>query len=147
MLLRSLALPVALTGALLAPALPAAADDDDDRGHRGHRRGHRGHGHYDRHHGGGHHRHHHGCGHGHGWGRPRYVVKNYYHHGGYGYPVHHYGYGGPVPYFCDPCGHYFDSYDHLSHHVHHHHHVAAIQLPFVIFQASIGGGVGWVFGP
>jgi hypothetical protein len=30
--------------------------------------------------------------------------------------------------------------------VHHHHHIAAIQLPSVIFQASIGGGFGWVFG-
>jgi hypothetical protein len=77
------------------------------------------------------------------------VVKNYYGHGGghgHGYyPVRHYA-PAPVPYYCDPCSDYFDSYDALSHHVHHHHHVAVLQLPFVIFQASIGGGVGFVFG-
>jgi hypothetical protein len=53
----------------------------------------------------------------------------------------------PVPFFCNPCGDFFDSYDDLSYHVHRHHHVAAVQLPFVIFQASIGGGTGFVFGP
>jgi hypothetical protein len=147
------AVPLALAAALLVPAAPAAADDDDDRG-RGHRRHHyRGHDHdrgHDRHHdrghyrhsehyrhGGGHgHRHHSGCGH--GWRGPR-VVKHKY----YGYPVHHYGYA-PAAY-CGPCGHHFASYDVLSHHVHHHHHIAAIALPSVIFQASIGGGVGWVY--
>lgn len=77
-------------------------------------------------------------------------MKNHYHghgHGhGYGYyPVHYYA-PPPVPYYCDPCSHYFDSYDDLSHHVHHHHHVAVLQLPFVIFEARIGGGMGFVFG-
>ena len=66
-------------------------------------------------------------------------MKNHY----YGYPVHHYGYA-PAAY-CGPCGNHFDSYDDLSYHVHHHHQIAALQLPLVIFQASIGGGVGWVF--
>jgi hypothetical protein len=72
------------------------------------------------------------------------VVKNYYGHGhGYG----HGGYGyAPVPYYCDPCSHYFDSYHALSHHVHHRHHIAVLELPFVIFEARIGGGVGFVFG-
>jgi hypothetical protein len=134
--------------------VPAAADGDDDRrrwpwaitaGRPASRRraaittgrwhyrygGHGGHG--------GHgHRHHDGCGH-RGWHGPR-VVKNHY----YGYPVHHYGYA-PAAY-CGPCGNHFDSYDDLSYHVHHHHHIAALQLPFVIFQASVGGGAGWVFG-
>ena len=162
MLLRDrFAVPILFTGALLLPALPAAADDDDDhgRGHRGrghHYRGHDRHhdrdhdrhrGHYRHgghggHHGGHGHRHHRGCGHGGGhggWYGPR-VVKHHY----YSYPVHHYGYA-PAAY-CGPCGNHFDSYDDLSYHVHHHHHIAAIELPFVIFQASIGGGVGWVFG-
>ena len=125
------AVPIALAGALLLPAVPAAADDDDDheRGHRGHYRGHdRGHdGHRDNHrgydryrgHGGHGHRHHRGCGHG-GYYAPRYVVKNHYH----GYPVHHYGYA-PAAY-CGPCGNHYDSYDDLSYHVHHHHHIAAL---------------------
>ena len=144
--------PIALACALLLPAVPAAADDDDDdddrrhgrrhhyRGHdRGHDRDHGGHrGHYrDGGHGGHGHRHHRGCGHG-GHYAPRYVVKNHYH----GYPVHHYDYA-PAAY-CGPCGNHYDSYDDLSYHVHHHHHIAALRLPFVIFQASIGGG--WVFG-
>jgi len=151
MSLRNFAVPIALASALLLPAVPAAADDDDDdrgRGHRGHYRGNDRHhdGHRDKHrghyrhggHGGHGHRHHRGCGHG-GWHGPR-VVKNYYH----GYPVHQYGYA-PAAY-CGPCGNHFDSYDDLSYHVHRHHHIAAIELPFVIFQASVGGGAGWVFG-
>jgi len=148
MSLRNFADPIALASALLLPAVPAAADDDDDdrgRGHRGHYRGNDRHhdGHRDKHrghyrHGGHGHRHHRGCGHG-GWQGPR-VVKNYYH----GYPVHQYGYA-PAAY-CGPCGNHFDSYDDLSYHVHRHHHIAAIELPFVIFQASVGGGAGWVFG-
>ena len=68
-------------------------------------------------------------------------MKNHYH----GYPVHHYGGYAPSAY-CGPCGNHYDSYDDLSYHVHHHHHIAALQLPFVIFQASIGGGAGWVYG-
>jgi hypothetical protein len=138
-----LGVPVALASALLFPTVPAAADDDDD-----HRRG-RGRHHHRRHHDhDGHrgHRDHHRHGHG-----PRVVVKNHYHghghrHGhGHGYyPVHHYD--APVPYYCGPCSDYFDSYDALSDHVHHHHHVAAIELPFVIFEARIGGGMGFVFG-
>ena len=74
-------------------------------------------------------------------------MRNHYHgHGhGYGYyPVH--TYAPPVPYYCDPCSHYFDTYDALSHHVHHHHHVAVVELPFVIFEARIGPSVGFVFG-
>jgi hypothetical protein len=152
MLLRNrFALPIALATALLLPAVPAAADDDDDdrRGWRGHRGHHRSHGDHDRHrsrHHGGHHRHHRGCGHGGhgghgGYYAPRYVVKNHYH----GYPVHYYD-RGPESYYCGPCSDHFDSYDDLSYHVHRRHHVAVLQLPFVIFQASIGGGVGWVFG-
>ena len=145
------AVPIALAGALLLPAVPAAADDDDDDRGRGHGRHYRGHdrhqdGHRDRYrehyrhggHGGHGHRHHRGCGHG-GWHGPRIVN----HHYG-GYPVHHYGYA-PAAY-CGPCGNHFDSYDDLSYHVHHHHHIAALELPFVIFQASIGGGAGWVYG-
>ena len=161
MLLRAhSAVPVALAAALLAPAAPAAADDDDHRRHgrgRHHDRGHDRHHHrdHDRHrghyrysghgghyrdggHGGHGHRHHQGCGHG-GWYGPRVVKHNYY-----SYPVHHYGYAPSA--YCGPCGHHFDSYDDLSYHVHHHHHIAAIELPFVIFQAAIGSGVGWVFG-
>jgi hypothetical protein len=151
MLLRKrFAVPILFASALLLPAVPAAADDDDHHGYgqRGHHRGHyrdhdrhhgTHHGHHYRHggHGGHGHRHHRGCGHG-GW-HGKHVVKNYYG----GYPVHHYGYA-PAAY-CGPCGHPFDSYDHLSYHVHHHHHIAAIELPFVIFQASIGGGAGWVY--
>jgi hypothetical protein len=140
LLRRRLALALALTGALLLPALPALADGGGWRGHRGHDRHDRHHhGHHAKHHGGhhGHHRHHHGHG-GHG---PRIVVKNHYR----GYPVHHYDYGHAPAFYCGPCSHHFGSYDALSHHVHHHHHIAAIALPSVIFQASIGGGVGWVF--
>jgi hypothetical protein len=81
------------------------------------------------------------------------VVKNYYGHGhghghgGYGYyPGGHYYAPVHVPYYCDPCSHYFDSYHELSHHVHHGHGIAVVQLPFVIFEARIGGGVGFVFG-
>jgi hypothetical protein len=92
-------------------------------------------GHHKRHHH--HHRHHHGCGHG-GYYAPRYVEYR-------AYPVYHYAPAAPA-YYCGPCGHHFDSYDHLSYHVHRHHHVAVLELPSVIFQASIGGGVGWVFG-
>jgi hypothetical protein len=151
MSLRSrFALPIALASALLLPALPAAADDDDDDGYRHHHGrgwhskhhgghgGHGGHGHHGRHGGHGHgHRHHHGCGHG-GHGN-KYVVKNNY----YGYPVHDYGY--EPGYYCGRCSHAFESYHALSFHVHHQHHVAAIELPFVILQASIGGGMGWVY--
>jgi hypothetical protein len=150
------ALPLLVAGALLFGAAPASADDDDRR-HRGRHHKHyshkySGHGghpgnhwkHHGRHHGRGHgHRHHHGCGHGYGHGEyyyaPRVVVEH-----AYGYPVHHYG--APDVYFCNPCSYYFDSYDLLYSHVHHHHHIAAIQLPSLIFQASIGGGFGWVFG-
>jgi len=133
MLLRSrFAIPIALACALLLPAVPAAAHDDDGWGGHGGR-----HGHYWHRDHRGHHRHHHRCGH-RGWYGPR-VVKHKY----YGYPVHHYGYAPAA--FCGPCGHYFASYDHLSHHVHHHHHIAVIELPFVIFQASLGGGVGWIY--
>ena len=85
-----------------------------------------------------HHRHHDGCGHGGHWA-PRYVE----HHYARPYPVYHHGYGGAA--YCGPCGNYFDSYDHLSHHVHHQHHVAVLQLPFVLFEASVGGGGGWVY--
>ena len=140
MSLRSrLAVPIALAAALLVPAVPAAADDDDHgrHGHRGRHGHYKHHKHHYKHHGGHHHRHHDGCGHG-GWHGPR-IVKHHYH----GYPVHHYGYA-PAAY-CGPCGHHFASYDLLSHHVHHHHHIAAIELPSVIFQASVGGGVGWVY--
>jgi len=149
------ALPLLVAGALLLGAAPASADDD--RRHRGRHHkhyshkysGHGGHGkhhgkhwkHYGKHHGGHGHRHHRGCGHGHGgyYYAPSYVVGH-----SYGYPVHHYG--APELYFCNPCSYYFDSYDLLYSHVHHHHHIAAIQLPSLIFQASIGGGFGWVFG-
>jgi hypothetical protein len=135
MLLRTrLAVPIALASALLLPAAPAAAHGDDDYEHPGkHHRKH--YGHYRGH---GHH-HHPGCGHG-GYYAPRYVVRNHFH----GYPVYRHDYA-PAAY-CGPCGNYFDSYDDLSYHVHHHHHIAVLQLPFVIFQASIGGGAGWVFG-
>ena len=56
--------------------------------------------------------------------------------------VYHHGYS----YYCSPCSHYFGSYDHLSHHVHHLHGIAVLELPSLIVEASIGGGVGWVFG-
>lgn len=117
MLRRSLRLaPFALALAALVLAAPASGG-----GKKWHRH---------------HHKHHHGCGHGGHWA-PRYVE----HH--YAYPVYHYA---PSPsYYCGPCGHYFGSYDHLSHHVHRHHHIAVFELPRVIFQASIGGGAGWVF--
>lgn len=135
------ALPLLFAGALLLAAAPASADSW--RKHNG------GHGHgkhhwknHGGHHGhGGHHRHHSGCGHGGGYGYYAPVIVEH----SYAYPVYNYGYG-PERYYCGPCAHYFDSYDHLSHHVHVHHAIAAIQLPAVIFQASIGGGVGWVFG-
>jgi hypothetical protein len=97
--------------------------------------------HYKKHHGKHyskkHHRRHHGHG---GYGHGSYVTRH-----AYGYPVHHYGYDSGA-YYCGPCRHYFDSYDHLSHHVHGHHGVAVLALPSVILQASIGGGIGWVFG-
>ncbi len=91
-----------------------------------------------RHHYGNHHRHHHGCGHGH-YSAPRYVEHHYR-----GYPTYHHGYG-PRAHYCGPCSRHFDSYDDLSYHVHHHHSIAVLQLPFVLFEASIGGGVGWVY--
>src|SRR5262245_30474845 len=134
------ALPLLFAGALLLAAAPASADSwrkhNGGHGHGNHHwknhGGHHGHG--------GHHRHHHGCGHGGGGYYAPVIVEH-----SYAYPVYQYGYG-PERYYCGPCAHYFDSYDHLSHHVHVHHAIAAIQLPAVIFQASIGGGVGWVFG-
>lgn len=85
-----------------------------------------------------HHRHHHGCGHG-----GTYAPAPHAHHYARPYPV--YSYVAPVPYYCGPCAHHFDSYDDLSYHVHRRHHVAVFELPRVIFQASIGGGVGWMF--
>ncbi len=94
--------------------------------------------HWRRHHHKHHHRHHHGCGHG-GYYAPRYVEHQYR-----GYPVYHHGQG-PRSYYCGPCSHHFDSYDDLSYHVHQHHSIAVLQLPFVLFEASIGGGVGWVY--
>lgn len=110
--------PLALALAALVLAAPASAG-----GKKWHRH---------------HHRHHHGCGHGHGWHRPPRYVEH--HHA---YPVYHYA---PSPaYYCGPCGHSFGSYHLLSRHVHHHHDVAVFELPHVIFQASIGGGLGWVF--
>lgn len=126
------ALPLLFAAALLLAAAPASAD-----GWRKHHKHHQKHAkHHWKHHGG-HHRHHDGCGHG-GYYAPSYVARH-----SYGYPVY---YHAPERYYCGPCSHYFESYDHLSHHVHHHHHIAAIELPSLIFQASIGGGVGWVFG-
>jgi hypothetical protein len=119
------ALPLLIAAALLLAAAPASAD--------GWRKHHKHHWKHARHHW----KHHHGHG---GYYAPRVVVRH-----SYGYPVYHYGYG-PERYYCGPCSHYFESYDHLSYHVHHHHHIAAIELPSLIFQASIGGGVGWVFG-
>ena len=126
MLRRTLrSVPLALALAALVLAGPAAAGGHRWRHHGGH------HGH--------HHRHHHGCGHG-GYYAPRYVE-----HHDYAYPVYQYG-PRPEAYYCGPCGHHFDSYDHLSHHVHLHHHIAVLELPSVIFHASIGGAIGWVFG-
>lgn len=125
------ALPLLFAAALLLAAAPASAN-----GWRKHHEHH--HGHAKHHHEHGKHHWKHRGGHDHG---PRYVVRH-----AYGYPVYHYGHGHGPSFYCGPCSHYFESYDHLSHHVHHHHHVAAIELPSVIFQASIGGGVGWVFG-
>jgi hypothetical protein len=121
------ALPLLFAAALLLAAAPAGADSW--RKHHKHHHKHAGH----------HWKHHGGYGHG-GYYAPRVVVRH-----SYGYPVYHYDHG-PESYYCGPCSHYFESYDHLSHHVHQHHHIAAIELPSVIFQASIGGGVGWVFG-
>ena len=87
----------------------------------------------------GHHRdHHQSCGHG------DYYAPRYVEHRVHAYPVYYYD-AAPA-YYCGPCGYHFDSYDDLSYHVHHHHHVAVLELPSLIFQASIGGGVGWVFG-
>lgn len=125
------ALPLLFAAALLLAAAPASADG----GRKHHKHHHKHAKHHWKHHGG--HRHHDGGGHG-GYYAPSYVVRH-----SYGYPVYHHA---PQSYYCGPCSHYFESYDHLSHHVHHHHHIAAIELPSVIFQASIGGGVGWVFG-
>jgi hypothetical protein len=124
-----LAFPLLCAALLVLAAAPAGAD--------GWRKHHKHHHKHAKHHWKHHARHHHG-GHGRSYA-PRVVVR----HHSYGYPVHHYGHG--PSFYCGPCSHSFDSYDHLSHHVHHHHHVAAIRLPEVIFQASIGGGVGWVF--
>ena len=130
MLRRSLrAAPFALALAALVLAGPA---DAGGRKWKHHKRHHGHHGHHERNH----HRHHHGCGHG-GYYAPRYVE-----HHSYAYPVYHYG---PPQAYCGPCGSHFDSYDHLSYHVHRHHHIAMLELPSVIFQASIGSGVGWVF--
>jgi len=88
---------------------------------------------------------------GHAWRHPvpphhhaRYYLPHYVEHHSHAYPVYHYA--DPEAYYCGPCGHHFDSYEHLSYHVHEHHHIAVLALPTVIFQASIGGGVGWVFG-
>jgi Ni/Co efflux regulator RcnB len=124
------AIVAALCVTILALATPASAGGKHGRGkHRGH------HGHHERHYDRHEHRHHRGCGHDHyGYG---YAPR----HAGYAYPVYRHG-----GYYCGPCSGHFSSYDHLAHHVHLHHHVAAIALPSVIFQASIGGGVGWVFG-
>ena len=118
------AFPLLFAAALLLAAAPASADSwrKHDKHHHKHAK------HHWKHHGG------RGYGYGHG---PRVVVQH-----AYGYPVYHYG--DAPSFYCGPCSHYFESYDHLSYHVHHHHHVAAIALPTVIFQASIGGG--WVFG-
>ena len=114
--------PFALALAALVLAGPASAG-----GHKwGHHEGH-------------HHSHHHdGCGHA-DYNAPRYVERHVY-----AYPVYHHE-EGPA-YYCGPCGHHFDSYDDLSYHVHRHHHIAVLELPSVIFEASIDGGVGWVFG-
>lgn len=124
------ALPLLFAAALLLAAAPASADNwrKHHKHHHKHAKQHW------KHHGGP--RHHHGH---RSHYAPRIVVKH-----SYGYPVYHYDHG--PSYYCGPCSHYFASYDHLSHHVHHNHHVASIHLPSVIFQASIGGGVGWVFG-
>ena len=125
MSLRTLrSLPLLIAAAFLLFAVPASAGG----WHKHHRKHHHEH-----------HRHHHGCGHG-SYDAPSYVVRH-----SYGYPVYHHGYG-PEAYYCGPCGNHFDSYDDLSYHVHDHHHVAVLELPSVIFQASIGGGIGWVFG-
>ena len=115
--------PFALAFAALLLAGPASAG--------GHKWRHQ-HGHHD-------HQHQHGCGHG-DYYAPRYVEHHYRE-----YPVYEYGHG-PEAYYCGPCGHHFDSYDDLSYHVHRQHQIAVFELPSVIFQASIGGGVGWVFG-
>ena len=122
----------ALCVTILVLAAPASAGGKHGRGkHRGH------YGHHERHYDRHEHRHHRGCGHGHyGYGYG-YAPR----HADYAYPVYRHG-----GYYCGPCSGHFSSYDHLAHHVHLHHHVAAIALPSVIFQASIGGGVGWVFG-
>lgn len=158
-----LSIPVLLAAALMLAAAPAGANGW--RKHDGHSSKHYGnHGgkHHGKHYGtysGGHHykakyhrkhhkhhykkhyRKHHGHGHhGRSYGHGHYVDRH-----AYGYPVHHYGHGGSA-YYCGPCSHYFDSYDHLSSHVHHHHGIAVLALPTVIFQASFGAGVGWVFG-
>ena len=117
--------PFALALAALVLAGPADAGGHKRKHHKGH------HGYQ--------HRHDRGCGHG-DYYAPRYVERRHYSH-----PVYHYA-PGPEAYYCGPCGHHFDSYDRLSYHVHHDHHIAVFELPSVIFQASIGGGVGWVFG-
>ena len=115
--------PFALALAALVLAGPAAAGGHKWKHHNGH------HGH----------RHDRGCRHG-DYYAPRYVEQH-----AYAYPVYHYDHG-PQAYYCGPCSHHFDSYDDLSYHVHRHHHIAVIELPSVIFEASIGGGIGWVFG-
>ena len=122
--LRSASFALALAALVLAG--PARAG-----GHKwGHHEGH----HY------GHHHHHHD-----GWEDDDYYAPRYVEHRVYAYPVYHYV-EAPA-YYRGPCGEHFDSYDDLSYHVQHHHHpVAVLELPSVIFRASIGGGVGWVFG-
>ena len=117
--------PFALAVAALVLAGPADAGGHKWKHHKGH------HGH--------HHRHDHGCGHG------NYYAPRYVEHHDYGYPVYHYA-PRREAYYCGPCSHRFDSYDDLSYHVHRQHQIAVFELPSVIFQASIGGGVGWVFG-
>ena len=80
-------------------------------------------GHKWKHHGHGHH-HDRSCGHG------AYYAPRYVEHWHYREPVVHYvPVPVPEPYYAGPYGHT----------------VAVVGLPSVIFQASIGGGVGWVF--
>jgi hypothetical protein len=147
-----LSFPLLLAAALMLAAAPASANSwrkhDQHRSkhyskHDGKHYGgsHHGSKHYQKHrkHYRKHRKHYDKKHHGHVGYRP--VVVRHAH----GYPVYHYGHDSGA-YYCGPCNHYFDSYGHLSHHVHGHHGVAVVTLPSVIFQASIGAGVGWAFG-
>ena len=126
-------------GFALVASAPATANAGDRsfRHHGGH------HGRQARHHGG--HRGHHG--------------RQYRHHGGHysfpglsfghrSYGHHSYGYRryghhayAVSAYYCEPCHHYYDSWDALHHHVNQHHHLAVDLIPALLIHTLFG----WVY--